>query len=438
MPRMSFLAAEAINYQNNTVFKELELAFRDIMFQSKGSYEEQRRQNEQLIEAILQNAFHCNASVNFGEYYPAMRIFDEYHNGVLLRNEYREYYIEQSKFVQRFIGANRNGQKAGVDINKAKLTGLFTELPFTVYLPDTHLCQDFRDPETGWKIPDKWRFTSGEMAAMVLHEMGHFFTYCEFFSRTVTTNQALTQLSKELDDCYSVEKREVLIARTAADLRLSELNVSALATNDKKSIIETAIVTEAVEQSRTELGVSIYDNTSSEFLADQFAARMGASRDLATGLAKFEELFGYSYSRMSMPLFMLDQLFSIFLTLFPYTAVVMAPINLLVIFFGGVGDDGDNTYDTPEVRFRRIRDQSVQRLKNRAISEAEKKQILEDLKSLDEVMSKFHDKREWREYIATTLIPVYRRHRKTKLLQQELEQLANNPLFVRAAELSTL
>jgi hypothetical protein len=77
-------------------------------------------------------------------------------------------------------------------------------------------------------------------------------------------------------------------------------------------------------------------------------------------------------------------------------------------------------------------------LKNRSISEVEKKRTLADIEAMEKVMSQIEDKREWREYIATTIIPVYRKYRKTKLLQQQLEQLASNPLFVRSAELSVM
>lgn len=439
MRRMPLLSAESINYQNTTVFKELELAFRDIMYQSPNEYASNKAKNEQLISAILQNAFKANCSVSFGQYYPCMIIFDEYHNGVLLHNDQREYFAAELKFVQRFVGGNRGGIKAGVNINTAQLSGLFSELPFTIYLPDAHL-QKNGMMENGFTLPSKFRATSEEMAASTLHEMGHFFNYCEYFNRTVSTNQALTQLSKELDDCFSVSQRTVVIGRCTADMKLVDVDVAALSTTDKKSIIELALVTEMVELSRSELGVSIYDKTSSEFLADQFASRHGAGRHLVTFDAKLTALFGsFGYAHMSTPVFMANQLLSIFLCLFPYTAVFMLPINLLIIFgFGGIGDDGDGTYDTPEARMRRIRLDSVNRLKNRYISEEEKKRLLDDLKSMDEMIAKLHDRREWREFIATTLIPTYRKYRKTKVLQQQLEQLANNPLFVRAAELATL
>lgn len=437
MRRMPVLSTEAINYQDTKTFKELELAFRDMMYNQSGTkFLEQKRRNEELIEAIVKNSFNANCSISFGDEYPCVRIFDEYHNNVLIRNSWREFFAAQLNFTKRFIGGS-GGRKAGVDINTAKLSGLFSELPFTIYMPLSHVQRGWRS-EDGWGLPERMRFTSEEMAAILLHEIGHFFTYCETFSRTVTTNQALAAMSKELDGAFSVSQREVIIARTVEDLNLKDVDVKAIASVDKKTIIETAIVSEVAEKSRSELGISIYDSTASEFMADQFATRHGAGRHLMTGLNKFTLLFGGEYAHQSTPLFIFSQIVSIALMFIPPIAFLMIPVNIIGILCGGFGDDGDNTYDTPEVRFRRIKNETINRLKNRYISAEEKKRTLADIEAMEKAMEGIKDKREWREYIATTLIPVYRRNRKTKMLQQQLEQLANNPLFVRSAELATL
>jgi hypothetical protein len=298
------------------------------------------------------------------------------------------------------------------------------------------LCNGYS--QGGYAVPNQYRFTSEEMAAVVLHEIGHFFTYCEMFSRTVTTNQVLAATVKELDGTYDVYKREVIIGRAVDDLKLKDVDVVALAKIDKRSILETAIVTEVTEKSRSELGVSIYDSTASEQMADQFATRHGAGMHLVTALDKLHRYMGDSHAYQSTPLFMFTQIISIALMFIPPVCFFTIPLNLIGILVGGFGDDGDNTYDTPEVRFRRIKQDAVNRLKNRSISEVEKKRTLADIEAMEKVMSQIEDKREWREYIATTIIPVYRKYRKTKLLQQQLEQLASNPLFVRSAELSVM
>jgi hypothetical protein len=437
MLRMPLLSTEAIHYQDTQTFKELELAFRDIMFsQGPGAYEEQKRKNEQLIEAIVRNRFNANCSISFGDNRPCVQIFDEYHNSVLVRNDWREFFAAQLNFTKRFVGGS-GGVKAGVNIMTGKLSGLFSELPFTIYLPDLLLKRNGRSQD-GWSVPTRNKLTSEEMAAVVMHEIGHFFTYCETFSRTVSTNQALAAMVKELDGNYAIDKREVVIARTVDDLKLKDVDVKALAKIDKRSILETAIVTEVAELSRSELGISIYDSTASEQLADQFATRFGGGVHLITALNKIHDLFGGTNATTSTPLFIFSQIFSIALMFIPPICFFMIPINIIGILVGGFGDDGDNTYDTPEVRFRRIKQDTIARLKNRAISAEEKKRTLADLEAMDKAMEGVEDKREWREYIATTIIPVYRRYRKTKMLQQQLEQLANNPLFVRAAELSVL
>jgi len=430
------LSTEAIAFQNPVAFKELELALRDIMFQSGSAFDSQKRKNEELLEAIVRNRFNVNVSFEFGEDGPSMIIFDEYHNGVLVRNDYREWYAAQLNFTKRFIGGS-GGIKAGVNINTAKCSGLFSELPFTVYLPIWQLKQGWTS-EDGWRLASKDRLSSEEMAAIALHEIGHYFTYCENFVRTVTTNMALTALTKELDGAYSVGQREVIIGKCAADLRLKDIDIKALASTDKRSIVEAALVTEVAELSRSELGISIYDTTASEFLADQFTVRHGGGVHLASGLNKLANLFGGELAHMSQGWYMFSQTISIAFMFIPPFCIFMIPLNIIGILLGGLGDDGDNTYDTPEVRFARIKQDMTQRLKNRMLSKDEKKRIIADIAEMEKMMSKIKDKRDWREYIATTIIPVYRRYRKTKMLQQQLETLASNPLFVRSAELATL
>jgi hypothetical protein len=437
MQRMPLLSTEAINYQSTQTFKELELAFRDIMFQAGREFDSQKRRNEELLEAIVKNAFNINCSVEIGELPPCMMIFDEYHNSVLVRNNYREWYSAQLNFTKRFIGGS-GGRTSMIDINTAKTSGLFSELPFTIYLPIDQLKKGWFSTEDGSGLADKHRFSSEEMAAVFLHEVGHFFTYCETFCRTVTTNMALAAMTKALDGAYSVDQRHLIIAKCVDDLKLKDVDVAAIAATDKKSIIETAIVFETAEKSRSELGISIYDSTASEFLADQFATRHGAGRHLMTALNKLTAIYGDDYAHMSQPWFIFCQIVSIALMFIPPISLLAIPINVIGILLGGFGDDGDNTYDTPEVRFRRIKQDTINRLKNRNISADEKKRIVTDVEAMEKAMEGIKDKREWREYIATTLIPVYRRNRKTKMLQQQLEQLGNNPLFVRSAELAVL
>lgn len=447
------LVQESIQYQNTIVFKELTNYWRELAYMSReelyGRTTVERsvevnsnddvilsqkyinnnvtlRSHEQRLEGILNHHFNVKMSVVFADFGPAIRIFDEYVNSSLIRNDYRHFYLEQEKFVDRFVRQSPTGIKAGVNIMTAKVSGLFAELPSTLYYA-TYLF------ERG-KMPGKFAMTPEEHAAVVLHEVGHFFTYCEAFSTTVTTNYALTAMDRELTGTYDVAQREVIISNMKKKLDLTQLDAKALAGQSDKKIIEVAVVTEQAIKSRSELGISIYDHTASEFLADQFCTRMGAGRSLVTGLDKIHRFYGPGYAYMGTTGFVFNQIITLIVCTIPGIGWLYA----LCVLFGATDEGGDNTYDTNEARFRRIRQDMISRLKDRKISDGEKLMLLDDLKSIDEVLEYVHDKRSIFTTIGDFIVPAYRRYRNTMELQKQLERIGNNNLFLRSAELSVL
>lgn len=425
------LAAEMINYQDTTIFKALVLALTDIYNQIPKEFDTNKRQNEQMLETIINNGFKSNGTFDFNDEYPCVRIFDEYHNSTLIRNSWREFLASEWAFVKRFTQAGTS-VRGGVNINTAQLSGLFSELPFTISLPIEQLKHG--------DISKAYLLTPEEMAAVILHEVGHFFTYCEAFFRTVSTNLALSGMSKDLDGASNAAEREIVIARCVADLKLQDVNVKALAATGNKAIVETAIVVETVEKTRSELGVdNVYDTVSAEFLADQFATRMGGGRHIVTGLDKLHRMFGSgetSYS--STPEFVLRELFGILFLFIPPINFVTIPLTILTILLGGGDEEDEGMYDIAPKRYGRIKADLVNRLKNRKIGDEERKRILADIEEIDKRIAPLTKKIGVTDFIATYLIPVYRRRRKSRELQQELEAIATNPLFIRSAELASI
>ena len=61
---------------------------------------------------------------------------------------------------------------------------------------------------------------------------------------------------------------------------------------NNKKVAEIVIITNIVKETVSELGCNIYDFSTWEYLADQYAARHGAGRYLATGLEKTYKSIG--------------------------------------------------------------------------------------------------------------------------------------------------
>jgi hypothetical protein len=423
-----------VAYQPDTkLFRQLTIACAAIMDQSPKEQDMTLVQNQKMVADIINTFIGSSMTFIMNDEYPCMRIFDEYHNGALIRNDHREWVAEYSAFVRKFMAAG--ARRGKVDIAKAKVSGLFAELPWTIYMPQHWFTHKYN--------PDGFTLSAEEIASIIIHEIGHFFTYCEAFFRTVTTNVILSDQSKALASNYDVAERELIIGRTVADLGLKDVNVKALAASDNQ-LIETALVYEAIELSRTELGVDIYDTTSSEALADQFVSRMGAARYMVTALNKFHQTPGADYDAYTpMPVFMFLQMLSVagmFVAGFvnPLAGFLWVGYNVLNIACGGFNDYGDGTYDTPKKRFERVRNDAINRLKNRNIGDAERSRVLDDINTIEKILKDVAERTNWQTWVAQTFIPKYRRARNSMALQQELEALANNPLYVSAAKLASL
>ncbi len=72
-----------------------------------------------------------------------------------------------------------------MDIEKAKLGGFFSDYEHSVYMNFTELVTTFK-------------MEPGEITAILLHELGHGFYACEYSDRHASSNQILSNLSKEL------------------------------------------------------------------------------------------------------------------------------------------------------------------------------------------------------------------------------------------------
>jgi hypothetical protein len=333
--------------------------------------------------------------------------------------------------------------KGSVDIRKNWVDGFFAEIPFQLYIRDSYLVSGL--------------LTVEELAAAVLHEVGHAFSQCEYVSRTVTTNQVLAEIL-QADSAGHEKKLTFVIVAAAHEQELTEKQKMALLLCKKPEDYIITAYAVADERCRSELGYSVYESTSCEQLADMYAARCGAGRHLVTGLNKLHERWGhYDESRRA---YRAAWGFFNFLVVKFYigalVAIVAGPmmgllIALLLTVFSGAQAVattsvmlGFNTYDDPVTRFDRIRHQLIQLLKDRQVNPKLAKSVLSDIREIDAIVRPLRENEEgspthhWAHHVALWLNAVYRKKYDSELLQKQLESLANNNLFVAAAKLQTL
>ena len=266
--------------------------------------------------------------------------------------------------------------------------------------------------------------SSIEIAAIILHEVGHSFTFYEFLSRVSTTNQVLSSVVAALKT-NNQKVINVVMATGAQLLKLSpdEIKILEKAKTEREATV--ILYSLSADRSVSELGKSIYDSVSCEQLADQYSTRLGGGKYLVTALNKLTGDGKYETSNVMDYITILLQT----VTVIPMFLVLLS---VMFIPFGGA------VYDNDKSRFERIKHQLIQKLKEADLDKKEKQSLIDDIEQIGKISAKYEDKLDSFNKIRYLFSSNFRASRKYELLQKELEQWSNNGLFVKASKLSTI
>jgi hypothetical protein len=409
---------ESIDFQSGEFHRELTARIEEIMTSMKEKGAKLNKDRVQDLADVVEK--YTNLSVLFDAdkgFGPAVVPPDLIKNHALRREMDRAIMGGTDSIKQ--LRSNGGIVKGRVSLKDSTVDGWYKELVTTIYLPF-----DF--------FVGGPKFTPGEASAIILHEVGHIFVYLECLSRTITTNVVLSHLSKKWAG-YTPGEREVVLktAKDALDLPDGSVDTKTLATNTDPLVVETIYATQAAKQIVSEIGSGAYDNVSFEALADDFAARHGAGRDIVTALDKmYRSQMNIAYRGIAGYLFWEVAKIAM-LTIFP-------AISLIVMI--NDHESSSSSYDKPNDRFRRIKNQLIERLKDRSQPPAIKEQLLQDIALINDILDKLNDRRQ---LFTLLLEKVFiftdnRKRRDSLVLQRELEELAFNSLYVKSTELETL
>lgn len=400
-------AVESINFQPNTFFKELVNQVVELKKVAKAEIADSEIVG--FLSKIVAHHTGLNVTFEIGDIDPCVDIPMVNKNNVLI-NSFIRNHLNSADGIKMINEAN-GVVRGSVNLKTGMVTGIFTEVKSKIHMPIVMFTTSKYDPE--------------EVVAIMLHEIGHLFTYYEFMSRVVTTNQVLAGIAKGLDGSGTVEEREAVLINAKKAMNLSDLDTKALAKSNNNKVVEIVIISNITKQVTSEVGSNIYDFSTWEYLADQYVARQGAGRQLVTGL---EKIFkgSWNISFRSLPTFLAMEAFKI----------VLIALGLFGVSFLLMAIDSDNaTYDLPGARFKRIRDQIVENLKLKTLTKDDNERLQADLVAIDSILKDVNDRRQFFGVIWDVLYSPARKGRKQEQLQQELEAIAVNELFAKAAEL---
>lgn len=429
---MEQVSLEGIAFQTTDFFDTLASVIREIRKSTQISdLKDQQFFEHDLIKAIARTVktyTNVNVEICNGIYTgPMVILHDVSSNHIFDRIEkvtYKAIIPESSpNLVAQIASALKQEIIAGhVNLMTGRVDGVFADMIYSLFMPRPMLQGD--------------TFTPEEAAAVILHEVGHILTSFEFLDRTVTTNQVLACLTRTLDGSLD-EKQKSVIYKIAGDkLKMTDSERQALNSAKKADSLAQVVIDTSIRLSRSELGSSVYDMVSCEYLADEYATRQRAGRHLVTGLDKVyrqykrQALGGHLIAVLTITLNILKALFS--------GLAVAVTIAMIYAIVAVIKADRTSLYDTDHSRLRRIRAQNTQMLKDQNLGTREKRQLIKDNEAIDLIMSSYNDNLSIIEKIAYLVRPEFRRLRKIEVQQKELEQLANNPLFDHAAKLSIL
>lgn len=371
--------------------------------------------NNSKLSLILQEASGFNKVTVASEKRSAI---DAYVNTLLISNmhvfhdNWRRQFIGNADSYALFRLCN-NVLTGQIDLTTGMVSGDFSKIPIHIAL--------------GYGMLDpRFNFTAAEIAAIILHELGHTFTYLYTIHYTCTTNMVLALAAKAIVAAPDTNTKYAIMTDVANSLSIKIDNQAELTNYDKYENYFITMLGAYRNKVYDALGAEAYNTNMSEQLADMFAARHGAGAAMVTGLNKMIKMF--DPTREEKKAARRSAVFA-FVTLFP----IAIPIFLVAVY---CNDFVSGAYDLDKDRFIRIRNEAIASLKDPALTSDEKKTILTEIDTINAVIKETDNAWTFAEKAAYLLRASQRKPMRQKRLLQDLEALTNNPLYVAAAKYS--
>lgn len=435
------VANESIDFQSKSMLgKELENAF-TVLYETVNQKKPKEEKVKEVVEcykvfdAIIFK--HTGLKIKFlytDQELAATSFFVINVNNILTSEHFKKHFhpdsaVNMLKQVQEFK------KQSYVDLKNAKVHGVFSELEADVYM-DLYMLE-------------KDAYTVEQMTAILLHEIGHLFTSFEFLSRQVTTNQVMASCMKSVINKDNIKEREMIFGDALDILEYEESNAAQLAKSDDARVIGTVCIKASIDQLQSELGISCYDQTACEQLADQFASRFGYGRAVIEALDISAKKYFHSSKYPNM---------RVLINVFEYAllAFEIAMVTVIALMGAGIislllatfitsrlfltrGEQAKGyTYDITKTRYLRVKEDMVQYLKNKDLDPKFVKKTIDDIKIIDGIINETAEARTLFDIIADFINPWNRQKRNSLELQRNLESLAMNDLFVKSAQLATI
>ncbi len=436
------LAQETIAFQKDDVGKQIEAVITEIFAKIRKNDAYRAKDTARLcadelkkLSDITLNRF--GLKTNFIPYdsgWGAMITFPVNKYSILIKKVYRGYkFTEHDKVLKEL-----NGQEGTVDLKNAKLTGMFSVYQHSLYL-NFGMFVDIG-------------LTPAELTAVTLHEIGHAFTFYEFADRVESTNQVLREIAASMKGKNDKNRKLYLFTELGKATSGNKDEFVDMVDKLHNPIFGVELFKRVIKAVGSQLPNNKYDETTSEQLADNFATKFGYGRELVSVLSKTGSTSPYGLDEATA--------ISIWIMFFQIAVMIMGlffigfPMSISLLFVLVVGiitgtafgfnvyqlgsGKMDMTYDTIRTRYKRIRDQIIEHLKDVTLNKEDMANLVDQISMIDNIMNDVKDEKGAFTVISDFIFSKNKAASDSIALQKLLEDLAHNDMFLASAKLKTL
>lgn len=334
------------------------------------------------------------------------------------------------------IASEREMFQGSVDLRTGKVSGIYCEIPLDVFFSVGFL----------EKTRMNTYFTPEEIAAVIIHELGHGVMYLYYLGGIVISNIVVQEIVRKIQEGASpVVVRDVLkIAEQKTGYKIKDMGT--IDKNPDPLVVQQVIMAEFVEKIRSDLGTRFYDARAFEFVADQFAARHGAGAHIVSALDRmyreggwkpleYSSNFGQFMAALAgqvQTIFAVGGTWAIGGSAAGVAALAGAgiwialgvAISCLVTFIGG----GDIYDDVPN-RFKAMRREMIASSKEPHLTREQRLGLIQDIEIIDKALEGVQVNKFGPGFIGNFIAGVVTGKTAQMKFMRQLEELANNRLF---------
>lgn len=312
-----------------------------------------------------------------------------------------------------------------LDFKRAKVTGIFSQIPTHLYLTTGALDSNDEDVLLG----------------TILHEIGHIWTFAEYVHHITFKNAIIANATKEfLSLKDEVSKTEFIIE--AKNIFNVDIPKDLAKENDVNSNV--VVLGSLVKAMYNDYTSGIYELTNVEVLADQFASRFGLHFE------RIKYLSQYNWNEMATESIIEFIKLSISASINMTLAVMGSALGLLstplffiplmIVWFYPITKylkmeqlasykNGGSTYDTFKQRSVRIRNMMINQLKTNP-NNNDIKELIKHIEESEKYIEQSDDYNGFGVKFIRWISSDFRSQEERKIYQQLLEDLIDNKLYV--------